>query len=65
MQVLRLPRLYLLLALPDMFGTQKVGLPTYWHNRVGLTAPEGAPSPFVERSTLDPLLHDIESLARS
>ena len=49
----------------DMFGTQKVGLPTYWHNRVGLTAPEGAPSPFVERSTLDPLLHDIESLARS
>ncbi|WLS81084.1 HAD-IA family hydrolase (plasmid) [Erwinia pyri] len=49
----------------DMFGTQKVGLPTYWHNRVGLTAPEGAPSPFIERFTLDPLLQDIASLSRS
>lgn len=49
----------------DMFGTQKVGLPTYWHNRVGLAAPEGAPAPFIERATLDTLLQDIKSLGRS
>lgn len=49
----------------DMLGTQKVGVPTYWHNRVGLTAPEGAPEPFTERATIDTLLQDIESLGRS
>ena len=27
----------------DMFGTASVGLRTYWHNRVGLARPEGAP----------------------
>ncbi|HCW3112459.1 TPA: hypothetical protein U2L44_001287 [Citrobacter amalonaticus] len=48
-----------------MLGTQKVGLPTYWHNRVGLTAPAGVPEPFTERATLDTLLQDIESLGRS
>ncbi|WP_373203595.1 hypothetical protein [Citrobacter amalonaticus] len=48
-----------------MLGTQKVELPTYWHNRVGLTAPAGAPEPFTERATLDTLLQDIESLGRS
>ena len=32
----------------DLFGTAKVGLDTYWHNRVGLTPPPGAPRPMME-----------------
>ena len=32
----------------DLFGTSKVGLDTYWHNRVGLTPPPGAPRPMKE-----------------
>lgn len=36
----------------DLFGTAKVGLPTFWHNRVGLTAPKGAPKPLAELATL-------------
>ena len=35
----------------DLFGTAKVGLRTFWHNRVGLTRPEGAPIPEVESPT--------------
>lgn len=27
----------------DLFGTSVVGLDTYWHNRVGLAPPDGAP----------------------
>ncbi len=27
----------------DLFGTSAVGLDTYWHNRIGLTPPDGAP----------------------
>lgn len=40
----------------DMFGTSKVGLRTYWHNRIGLTLPEGAPRPEVESARLDAAL---------
>lgn len=36
----------------DLFGTSKVGLDTYWHNRVGMAAPEGAPPPMIERQSL-------------
>lgn len=36
----------------DLFGTAKVGLPTFWHNRVGLAAPPGAPRPVAELKTL-------------
>ena len=39
----------------DLFGTAKTGLDTYWHNRVGLTAPPGAPRPLIESRTLDEL----------
>ena len=39
----------------DMFGTAEVGLDTYWHNRVGLAAPAGAPQPLVESRSLDEL----------
>jgi 2-haloalkanoic acid dehalogenase type II len=40
----------------DLFGTQRVGLDTYWHNRLGLAVPTGAPPPLVESRTLADLL---------
>jgi 2-haloacid dehalogenase len=39
----------------DLFGTSAVGLRTYWHNRVGLHLPTGAPPPAFESATLDAL----------
>ena len=39
----------------DLFGTQRVGLDTYWHNRIGLIAPAGAPAPLMECRTLEAL----------
>lgn len=32
----------------DLIGTSRVGLDTYWHNRVGLAPPPGAPRPLKE-----------------
>lgn len=40
----------------DLVGTARVGLPTYWHDRVGMTAPEGAPAPLAHETSLDLLL---------
>ncbi|WP_087687671.1 HAD family hydrolase [Pandoraea sp. PE-S2R-1] len=40
----------------DLFGTSVVGMRTFWHNRIGLTLPEGAPSPEREAPTLEPVL---------
>ncbi len=37
----------------DLFGTAKVGLRTYWHNRIRLLRPDGAPMAEVESATLD------------
>jgi 2-haloalkanoic acid dehalogenase type II len=36
----------------DLFGTSAVGLRTYWHNRVGLALPQGAPPPELQSPTL-------------
>ena len=47
----------------DLFGTEKVGLPTIWHNRVGLAAPQGAPAPLIMRPTLETLAADLASLS--
>lgn len=44
----------------DLFGTSTVGLRTYWHNRVGLARPEGAPPAAVESPTLDLLIPWLE-----
>ncbi|MFD2184694.1 HAD-IA family hydrolase [Rhodoplanes azumiensis] len=44
----------------DLFGTAAVGLRTYWHNRIGLARPDGAPSPDVEQPTLDGLVSWLE-----
>lgn len=46
----------------DLFGTEKVGLPTIWHNRVGLKAPDGAPAPLMTRPTLLTLAADISGV---
>ena len=44
----------------DLFGTSAVGLRTYWHNRVGLARPDGAPVAALERPTLDDLIPWLE-----
>jgi 2-haloacid dehalogenase len=40
----------------DLLGTSKLGLPTYWHNRVGMTPPADAPMPVEHHRSLYPLL---------
>jgi 2-haloacid dehalogenase len=40
----------------DLIGTSKVGLDTYWHNRVGLQRPAAAPPPMREERSLAGLL---------
>jgi 2-haloalkanoic acid dehalogenase type II len=40
----------------DLFGASKVGLPTYWHDRVGMKPPPNAPEPLAHHRTLHPLL---------
>jgi len=46
----------------DLFGTGRLGMPTYWHDRVGMNAPPGAPAPLWRERTLTPLL-DVLDLA--
>jgi 2-haloacid dehalogenase len=46
----------------DLFGTAKLGMPTYWHDRIGLMAPPGARVPRWREQTLAPLL-DVLGLA--
>jgi 2-haloacid dehalogenase len=40
----------------DLVGTARIGLPTYRHDRVGMAAPEGAPAPLADETSLKPLL---------
>ena len=40
----------------DLFGTSKVGLPTYWHDRIGMAPPRNAPEPIAHHRSLYPLL---------
>jgi 2-haloacid dehalogenase len=40
----------------DLMGTAAVGLPTYWHDRIGMTPPEGVLPPLARHATLRPLL---------
>jgi 2-haloacid dehalogenase len=42
----------------DLVGTARVGLDTYWHNRVGLKRPEGAPPPLREARSLEELFSE-------
>jgi 2-haloalkanoic acid dehalogenase type II len=45
----------------DLFGTGKLGLATYWHDRVGLPAPPDAPAPLWREQTLTPLLDILDA----
>jgi 2-haloalkanoic acid dehalogenase type II len=40
----------------DLFGTSKVGLPAYWHDRIGMAPPSDAPEPIAHHGSLYPLL---------
>ncbi|AWN47403.1 haloacid dehalogenase [Methylobacterium terrae] len=39
----------------DLVGTGAAGLPTYWHDRSGMTAPPDAPAPLARATNLDGL----------
>lgn len=47
----------------DVFGTSAVGLRTYWHNRVGLARPDGAPAAERESANLDDLVPWLENFS--
>lgn len=49
----------------DMFGTSRVGLRTYWHNRVGLELPQGAPAPELTSPTLEGAYSWLRSFAHA
>jgi 2-haloalkanoic acid dehalogenase type II len=40
----------------DLFGASRVGLPTYWHDRIGMKPPPNVPAPLAYHRTLHPLL---------
>jgi 2-haloacid dehalogenase len=40
----------------DLFGAAAIGMPVFWHNRMRLTAPPGAPPPIADHDNLYPLL---------
>ncbi len=39
----------------DLIGTGRLGLATYWHDRVGMVPPDGAPAPLLHAATLEQL----------
>lgn len=40
----------------DLFGTARLGLTAYWHDRIGLAAPPDAPTPAWREPSLTPLV---------
>ena len=47
----------------DLFGTSKVGLATYWHDRIGMKPPPNMPLPFAYHRTLRALLDVVRGRA--
>jgi 2-haloalkanoic acid dehalogenase type II len=47
----------------DLFGASKVGLTTYWHDRIGMKPPPDMPVPFAYHRTLHPLLDVVRRRA--
>jgi 2-haloacid dehalogenase len=41
----------------DLVGTARVGLPTFWHDRIGMAPPPEAPPPLAREPTLQDLPH--------
>lgn len=48
----------------DLFGAHRLGLPTYWHDRVGMTPPPDAPTPMAHHRSLYPLLSMVATTAK-
>ena len=46
----------------DLFGASKVGLPTYWHDRICMTPPSNAPEPIAHHRSLYPLLELVRPI---
>jgi 2-haloalkanoic acid dehalogenase type II len=46
----------------DLFGTSKIGLPTYWHDRIGIAPPRNAPEPIAHHRSLYPLLELVRAV---
>ncbi len=46
----------------DLLGTSKVGLPTYWHDRIGMAPPSNAPEPIARHRSLYPLLELVRAV---
>jgi 2-haloacid dehalogenase len=40
----------------DLVGAAAIGMPVFWHNRLRMTAPPGAPAPLAQHDNLYPLL---------
>jgi 2-haloalkanoic acid dehalogenase type II len=49
----------------DLFGTNKVGLATYWHDRIGMTPPSDAPEPIAHHRSLHPVLEFVRPVDRA
>ena len=47
----------------DLFGASKIGLPTYWHDRIGMKPPANAPERLAYHRTLHPLLDVVRGPA--
>jgi 2-haloacid dehalogenase len=45
----------------DLIGTAKVGLPTFWHDRKGMSLLADTPPPLCRSSTIEPLLEFISA----
>ena len=43
----------------DLFGTARVGMPTWWHDRIGMPLPTDAPAPLAHHRTLNPLVAHV------
>lgn len=39
----------------DLVGANGIGMPVFWHDRIGMTAPAAAPSPLAHHDNLRPL----------
>ncbi len=43
----------------DLFGAAAVGMPVFWHDRMRMRAPPGAPAPIAHHDNLYPLLPSV------
>jgi 2-haloacid dehalogenase len=44
----------------DLFGAAAIGMPVFWHNRLRMSAPPGAPAPLAQHDNLYPLLQSVK-----